>query len=359
MSIEPIITFKAGQCDLDESTGKVRPESTPGYVYLYSDEDLLHFCWRPRDATLEAPELDLIMFPTDGSFVPYQNKPVNGRVFVLKFSSSSTRHLFWLQSKSQSPSGNAAYFSPRDLKIGEVVNSLLQGEEVDVQQAVSEMRTGHSNEDEDADMEDVEGQGGAGPGATGGDIREEGEGSREGGADGGRATGSNLDAQSIIQNFLNSMPGGSGNRNQPQQKLFTTLQDLLTPTATVSWLSAASEGTVDQVMQYLPSNLVALATEDDDASVSQSLSLAEKKRLVERVLRSPQFSQSLASLTIALRDGGLPSISEALNVPVQNGGYMRRGGVPLGGGEAVEAFLNGVKDVVADEGKKEDDMETD
>ena len=29
--------------------------------------------------------------------------------------------------------------------------------------------------------------GGAGPGATGGDIREEGEESREGGADGGRA----------------------------------------------------------------------------------------------------------------------------------------------------------------------------
>ena len=155
------------------------------------------------------------------------------------------------------------------------------------------------------------------------------------------------------------MPGGSENRNQPQQKLFTTLQDLLTPTATVSWLSTVSEGTVDQVMQYLPSNLVALAREDDDATVSQSLSLAEKKRLVERVLRSPQFSQSLASLTIALRDGGLPSISEALNIPVQNGGYMRRGGVPLGGGEAVEAFLNGVKDTAADESKKEDDMETD
>jgi 26S proteasome regulatory subunit N13 len=47
-----------------------------------------------------------------------------------------------------------------------------------------------------------------------------------------------------------------------------------------------------------------------------------------------------------LRDGGLPSISEALDINVQNGGFMRRGGVPLGGGDAVEAFLNGVKDQV-------------
>lgn len=173
-----------------ESTGRVRPQPTPGYVYLYSEEDLLHFCWRPRSASLDSPEVDLIMFPGDGSFTPYQKKQVNGRIFVLKFSSSSQRHLFWLQSKSQSPNGDASYFSPRDVKIGEVVNSLLQGEDVDVHQAVAEMRTGHPpNDDDDATMEDVEGhgEGGAGPGATGGDIREEGESAREGGADGGRA----------------------------------------------------------------------------------------------------------------------------------------------------------------------------
>lgn len=129
------------------------------------------------------------MVPTDGSFVPYQDKSIKGRIFVLKFSSSSLRHLFWMQSKSQSRSNDPSYFSARDLKIGEVVNGLLQGEEVDVQQAVADMRTGNPPDDEDADMEDVEGHGmgGAGPGATGGDIREEGEDAREGGADGGRA----------------------------------------------------------------------------------------------------------------------------------------------------------------------------
>lgn len=150
----------------------------------------MHFCWRPRATALNNPEIDLLMFPTDGHFTPYRKPSISGRVFVLKFSSSSQRHLFWLQSKSQSPSGDPSYFSPRDLKIGEVVNDLLQGEEVDVAEVVSQIRAGHPpNDDEDADMEDVEGQGpgGAGPNATGGDVRREGEGSREGGADGGRA----------------------------------------------------------------------------------------------------------------------------------------------------------------------------
>lgn len=122
------------------------------------------------------------MVPTDGTFVPYKNTRVSGRIFVLKFSSSSERHLFWLQSKSQSTSNDPAHFSQRDLKIGEVVNNLLQGEEVDMQQAVSEMRAGHQPyEDEDENMEDVEGHG------QHGDIRDEGEDAREGGADGGRA----------------------------------------------------------------------------------------------------------------------------------------------------------------------------
>lgn len=108
-------------------------------------------------------------------------------------------------------------------------------------------------------------------------------------------------------------------------------------------------------MQYLPPTLAALAREDDGGLEASTLSLTEKKELLKRVLRSPQFAQSLASLTFALRDGGLPSISDALSIPVQNGGFMRRGGVPLGGGEAVEVFLNGVKDLV----RKDDDDDDD
>ena len=152
------------------------------------------------------------MIPTDGTFTPYEatnsqtpptpKKPTNGRIYVLKFTSSSQRHLFWLQSKSQHESGDPAWFSARDLKLGQIVNTLLQGEDIDVRQAIANLPSDQNgpdrDDDDDATMEDVEGQnhdpdyhqggsGGAGPNATGGDVREEGQEAREGGADGGRA----------------------------------------------------------------------------------------------------------------------------------------------------------------------------
>lgn len=166
----------------------------------------MHFCWRTRDGAVDESDVDLIMIPGDGSFIPYTGSeaaaesenvrsPTDGRIFVLKFSSSSQRYLFWLQSKSQHPRGDPSWFSPRDLAIGQIVDRLLNGEEVDVQTELAVAAS--QNPDEDEMMEDADDQaanrnrhgstGGAGAGATGGDIREEGEESREGGADGGRA----------------------------------------------------------------------------------------------------------------------------------------------------------------------------
>ena len=153
---------------------------------------------------MSEPELDLVMVPTDGNFVPYHDKdtrsssnpksPTTGRVFVLKFQSSSTRHLFWLQSKSQHPQGDRAWFSPRDEKIGQIVDRLLQGDEVNVQEEYANTSNDQGGDGDDEAMED------AGPASHGdiqgnigsgdpfmGDPGNEGEESREGGADGGRA----------------------------------------------------------------------------------------------------------------------------------------------------------------------------
>lgn len=147
------------------------------------------------------------MVPTDGSFIPYEydttaqpTAKTNGRIFVLKFASSSQRYFFWMQSKPQSRNGDPSWFSPRDRKIGDVVHGLLQGEEVNVTGELASVRNVDDRRDDDDDetMEDVEGHrgprghrgsgsGGAGADATGGDVREEGEESREGGADGARA----------------------------------------------------------------------------------------------------------------------------------------------------------------------------
>ncbi|TVY19654.1 Proteasomal ubiquitin receptor ADRM1-like protein [Lachnellula arida] len=381
MSVSPIITFKAGKCELDTSSKpyKVIPDPTPGYIYLYSEDELIHFCWRERSKPVtEEAELNLLMFPSDGHFEPYEYKTsdqptskTNGRIFALKFSSSSQRHLFWLQSKAQGRNGDPSWFSPRDLKIGQIVDTLLQGEDINVEGEIAQVRGGNSGDDDgDETMEDVEGpgdasehqrggSGGAGPDATGGDVREEGSGAREGGADGGRAVSSGpQDAATVVQNFLNSLKGGVP-QQQAQGQVYTTLPDLLPSSTTIPAIDSASPAQIDNLLNYLPPTILLIAQEsaasidgmvEPNAATAtaamEALSLDQKKSILKRVLRSPQFHQSLGSLTMAIRDGGLPSIAEALGVGLQNGGLVKGGSVPLGGGDAVEAFVEGVKKTV-------------
>lgn len=202
MSNDALITFKAGRCTY---TGKtVTPDPELGYIYLYSD-DLPHFCWRPRNVPGTEPVLDLTMVPGDGSFVPLLKEegaeelhsPTNGRIYKLQFESSSQKYFFYLQSRSQHADGDPSWWSERDQRLGQIVSSILQGDEVDVHRELAEIRNetgdgsgGAPNNDDDDDMDLDEPEpstGGAGADATGGDTRREGELSRKGGADGGRA----------------------------------------------------------------------------------------------------------------------------------------------------------------------------
>ncbi|KAK4507001.1 hypothetical protein PRZ48_000735 [Zasmidium cellare] len=381
MATNPLITFKAGRCTF--SGRKVTPVDTKGYIYLYNEDELLHFCWRPRSAPSTEPEIDLLMFPTDGTFYPLPKEqgteevhsPTNGRVFVLKFNSSSQKYFFWMQSKARGD--DPSWFSPRDQRIGQIIDSLLQGEDVDVAGELEEVRRGGdgSGPNGDADAMEVDSgpslerqeTGGAGQDATGGDPREEGEASREGGADGGRAAGSSSsapqDTNAIVQNFLKSLNGG-GSGQQQADKPFTTLPDLLTPSTTTAYIASASPQQIDQLCSFLPPELFLLAQEASSTTSSaettpaagqaaiEALSTDQKREIMSKVLHSPQLQQSLGSLTVALRDGGLPMIGEALGLQVENGGLIRHGSMPLGGGEAVEAFVKGVKKSAEEEAKR-------
>lgn len=178
----------------------------------------------------------------------------------------------------------------------------------------------------------------------------------------GSASNMAPDAAAAVRNFLNSLnPGGQQQQQQSGEgKAYPLLSDLLEAPTTVPMVRSAEESYVDSLLYFLPPSVLVLAQQgegpapgDDDegtepgadsaAAAIAAMSLGQKKALLEKVLRSPQFHQSLASLTMALRDGGLPSIAEALGVKVENGGYMRGGSMPLGGGDAVEAFVEGVK----------------
>ncbi|KAK4964042.1 hypothetical protein LTR28_004126, partial [Elasticomyces elasticus] len=303
MASTPVLTFKAGKCMMEGKS--VKPDPTPGYIYLYQEDDLFHFCWRPRSAPSTEPELDLIMFPGDASFTPlltsetaphnasdHRNpqkffSPINGRIYKLKFNSSSQKHFFWMQSKSQHVDGNVSWFSARDLALGKTVNQLLQGEDVDVDAVTERLREenggGGGGRDDDGDddaMEDVQGShvpeqggqgstGGAGADATGGDPTEEGEASRQGGADGGRAPS---DTNTIIQNFLNSLKSGPASRNQQRQTTdnpSTTLPELLPSSTTIPTIDAAPAATIDTLCAHLPPTIFLLAQEANDLSSSE------------------------------------------------------------------------------------------
>ena len=184
--------------------------------------------------------------------------------------------------------------------------------------------------------------------------------------------GSNDAASKAVQDFLKSMQGNQALTNpqaNAQGKLFTTLPELLPPATTIPVIDSGNEALVDNLLSHLPPQLLLLNQEVDDLSsvdpngetakaAMEALSISQKREILRKVLRSPQFTQSLGSLTHAIRDGGLPSIGEALGIPVENGGFLKRGGVPVGGGEAVEAFVKGVKSAVEKKGNADSQMDT-
>ncbi len=167
------------------------------------------------------------------------------------------------------------------------------------------------------------------------------------------------DAATVVQNFLNSLKGGQALQQQSQGQIYTTLPDLLPTSITIPTIDSASPKQIDNLLSYLPPTVLLIAQESAASidgmvepsaetanATMEALSLDQKKAILKRVLRSPQFHQSLGSLTMAIRDGGLPSIADALGVKLEHGGLVRGGSVPLGGGDAVEAFVEGVKKTV-------------
>ncbi|XP_043285322.1 proteasomal ubiquitin receptor ADRM1 homolog isoform X2 [Venturia canescens] len=88
-----LVEFKAGKMTMK---GKmVYPDTRKGQVYVYqSDDSLMHFCW--KDRTTGVVEDDLIIFPDDCEF-KHVPQCETGRVYLLRFKSSSRRFFFWLQ----------------------------------------------------------------------------------------------------------------------------------------------------------------------------------------------------------------------------------------------------------------------
>ena len=96
-------SFKAGKLNRVEGTNRVKPDPRKGLVYLEEVDDLLHLYW--KDRTTGSVEEDLIIFPDEAEMVKVKESP-SGRVFALKFSSSSQILFFWMQNKESDADEN-------------------------------------------------------------------------------------------------------------------------------------------------------------------------------------------------------------------------------------------------------------
>jgi 26S proteasome regulatory subunit N13 len=168
---------------------------------------------------------------------------------------------------------------------------------------------------------------------------------------------------------MNSLKGNGnmGGESQQSGESFTTLLDLLWPSHTIPTIDNAPDSLIDTLCAQLPTTPFLIEAEVEDVDqidpnsetaqmVMQTLDQEQKRDVLKRVLRAPQLRAALGSLTEALRTGALPTVSQALQIDVENDGYMRGGAMPLGGGDAVKAFLEGVKKTVEKDGK--DEMDT-
>jgi len=297
--ITPLIAIKAGKCNQDGTA--IMPSPEPGVLYVYmnpeDDHNLHHFCWKPRSAV--EPEDDLLVVPGDARLQPYETGP-SGRIFVLRFSSSSQRHFYWLQSQSEGPSPGS--WSERDTEWVRRINKILH-------------KTGDDEEMGDAPIDSAE-------------IEQEGEQPRRGGEDGGRAPPPQLDFASLLSQI--QIPGSS-----QQQAPTVSLHDLLSTANTTPLVEDMSQKTVDSLLSNLP-----------PAIVPADANLGQKKLVLTKVLRSSQFTQGALSLTVALREGALRGVADSLRVPIALGEEAT-------GADPVEIFVDGVMREVDDEGENQ------
>eukprot|EP01091_Cochliopodium_minus_P009469 TRINITY_DN2336_c0_g1_i4.p1 TRINITY_DN2336_c0_g1~~TRINITY_DN2336_c0_g1_i4.p1 ORF type:complete len:113 (-),score=29.74 TRINITY_DN2336_c0_g1_i4:92-430(-) len=87
------VEFKAGRCNREGNTVSPLPEK--GIVKMkLNDDELVHLTWTGIESN--KTEIDLILFPGDAVFKKIDSVK-DGRVYLLKFTSTPQRQFFWMQ----------------------------------------------------------------------------------------------------------------------------------------------------------------------------------------------------------------------------------------------------------------------
>ncbi|KAH9049852.1 adhesion regulating molecule [Lactarius hengduanensis] len=249
-----ILAFKAGRAFRREGTNIVEPSADKGAIIIERGEDeLLHFKWKNR--VTEETEEDLILFPTDASFVTVPQ--ATGRVFVLKFSSSDQRHFFWMQDAS----------SERDEEFAFHVNRILQ-----IPGYIPVWIIPEDTSDET-------------PGASTSDPSSQ-------------ATASQPTPEQLTQlrSLVAQMSGGATEELEP------FLADVLTAD-NLDPLFTSHPELIQSIFPHLP----------------PELSANPSPEVLSRIVSSPQFRSAVASFDRALRTGLLGGLVRQLGLPEEAG----------------------------------------
>ncbi|THV05249.1 adhesion regulating molecule [Dendrothele bispora CBS 962.96] len=296
---ETLLAFKAGRASRRGATNFVDPNPTKGAIMLTMGEDgLLHFMWKNR--TTNDVEEDLILFPSDATFSKVIQ--ANGRVYVLKFSSSDQRHFFWMQDAS----------SARDEEFMTNLNGYLQDSDyTPVWSSASQPQASSSA-----------------------------AGSSSQGVSGLQPTPEQLaELQAILL----------GQRSASSQAPELSLTDILTP-ANVAPLFTSHPELITSLFPHLPPDLPTPPSADALERIIKHVFflfryLACTLTDFFLILSSPQFRAAVSNFDQALRTGLL-------------GGLVSSLGLPEEAGTGIEPFLRAIQEQ-ANREHREDQMDTD
>ncbi|KAG0362058.1 proteasome complex subunit Rpn13 ubiquitin receptor-domain-containing protein [Gamsiella multidivaricata] len=306
-----LLEFKAGRCFRITGTNTVKPDPAKGLVYLDEEDGMMHFYWKNR--TTGAVEDDLILFPGDAELIAVP-QCTSGRVIMLQFKSSSQKLFFWLQDAS----------TAQDQFILQQVNTLIHSQD-DEEQGL----------DEDVAMEGVEHV-----------------------ADTTSSTGATA-TSSITPSaaFAPAVPvsssattgtnpasaaagtGGSSLTSQQMDQLRHLLGGIQVPQAAGS-MAQRSNLRLDHVLT--PGAVAPLLS---NPKICEALfphlpeSSERTPEEIQAIVRAPQFSQALVSLSTALESGQL-------------GPLLRQFGLGPNAGDGVEGFLKAIEEQATKDAKK-------
>ncbi|KAI9591188.1 proteasome complex subunit Rpn13 ubiquitin receptor-domain-containing protein [Syncephalis fuscata] len=286
MNQGPLLEFKAGRLFRDGNTNWVRPDEARGLIYLDKPDGLLHFYWKNRD-TNSITE-DLIIFADDAEF--FKVSQSSGRVYALKFRSSGNTMFFWMQHADEERD-EVLCQRLNDIIANPDAADMMEDRDALMQMLNSSMDYNIDEEDAGEHHEPLLSATAPTPASAGGEI--------------------NLQTNQLnnLRELLANITVPEGNEGQTSNAALS-LGDVLTvkniqPLLNDSDLCSA-------VFPHLPEGAPQTADE------------------VKEVVASPQFRQSLASLSEALNTGQLGPLVQEL-------------GLPPSAGNGVEAFLQAIE----------------